>query len=186
MTKDRDTATARAAELDQKFAQASKTAAELAAAQKMIATLKQDKKASTKAAAEFDGKLADAQQQMAALAKDRDAAVAQVATLNGKLADAQKEIATVKSDRDQIAAQRDQALADLDKARAAGKKVDDLIAQNATLMQKLADAREDDPQFQVRLAGEGQANRRAAQGSERDQGAPDQQPEGAGRCPGAR
>jgi Flp pilus assembly protein TadD/predicted nucleic acid-binding Zn-ribbon protein len=138
LTKDRDAATQRADDLDEKVASASKTAAKLADAQKQIAALKAGQKETAEKNSDVAGKLADARKQIDQLTSDRDSARKQVTALNGKLADASKEIVAVKSDRDKIATQRDQALADLGKAREAQKHVDELMATNASLMQKVA------------------------------------------------
>ncbi|MGA3170126.1 MAG: tetratricopeptide repeat protein [Chthoniobacteraceae bacterium] len=73
------------------------------------------------------------------VASELTASKEQVESLTGKLADAQKQIVTIKTDRDQIAAQRDQALADLGKARDAEKRVNELLAENATLSEKLVE-----------------------------------------------
>jgi Flp pilus assembly protein TadD len=159
LTKDRDTATQHAADLDKQVDEASKTAAKLADAQKQIATLKTTDADAAKKNDELTAQLSDAHKQLGKLTSDRDAAQKQITALDGKLADAQKEIASVKTDRDSIAAQRDQALADLAKARDAQKHVDQLIAQNATLMAKVAgdekiikDFKSDSPQKDKEIA----------------------------------
>ena len=159
LTKDRDAATQRADDLDKQLAATSRTAAKLADAQKQIASLKAGQAQSARKSDDLSGKLADARKQIDQLTDDRDAVQKQVASLNGKLADAQKEIVSVKTDRDSIAAQRDQALADLGKAREAQKHVDQLIAQNATLMAKVAgdekiikDFKSDSPQKDRQIA----------------------------------
>ena len=138
LTKDRDDASQRADEAEQKLTSTKKLAAKLADAQKQIAALKASGKALTGNHDQIAGQLADAKKQIDQLTSDRDSAREQISALNGKLDDAHKEIASVKADRDQIAAQRDQALADLGKAREAQKHVDALLAENATLTQKLA------------------------------------------------
>ena len=137
LTKDRDAATAHATELTEKFAKASKTAAELLAAQQMVATFQKDQggerqsgggiRRQTGGCAQADGGHRQGSRCRGGAGLD----------LEYQAGHAQKEIATVKTERDKVASQRDQALADLDKARAAGKKVDQLVADNATLMQKL-------------------------------------------------
>lgn len=138
LTKEREDATQRADGLDQQLAATSKNASRLADAQKQIAALKAGEQAAAGKADDLTGKLADARKQITQLTEDRDAARKQVTAINGKLADARQEIVAVKADRDQIAAQRDQALADLGKAREAQKRVDQLLADNASLTQKLA------------------------------------------------
>jgi Flp pilus assembly protein TadD/predicted nucleic acid-binding Zn-ribbon protein len=136
--KDRDAATQRADDLDKQLAGTSKIAAKLADAQKQIAALKAGATQTTGKNSEIAGKLADARKQIEQITADRDTARGQVTALNGKLADAQSQIVSVKAERDQIATQRDQALAELGKARAAEKRVNELLADNTTLTQKLA------------------------------------------------
>jgi len=138
ISKDRDTATQRADDLDKQLADTSKIAAKLADAQKQIAALKAGATATSGKTSEISGKLADARKQIEQITADRDSARAQVTTLTGKLADARSQIVSVKAQRDQIATQRDQALAELGKAREAEKRVDELLADNNTLTQKLA------------------------------------------------
>jgi Flp pilus assembly protein TadD/uncharacterized coiled-coil DUF342 family protein len=138
LTKDRDDATQRADDLDKQLASSSKTAAALVAAQKEIASLKAADTQTAAKSSEIDAKLADARKQINQITADRDNVRQQVTALNGKLADAQTEIVSVKTQRDQIATQRDQALAELSKARDAEKRVNELIADNNTLTQKLA------------------------------------------------
>ena len=142
LTQAKNDADARADDLDVQLSSTSKTAARLLAAQKEIAALKAADQATAQQNAQKGGavaaQLADARKQIDQLTRDRDTARDQATALNGQLADAQKQIASVKADRDSIAAQRDQALADLAKARDAAKHVDQLMADNATLTQKLA------------------------------------------------
>jgi tetratricopeptide (TPR) repeat protein len=159
LTRSRDDATEHANDLDKQLAATAETAAKLADAQKQITTLKADNAEVLQKDTDISGKLADARKQIDQLTGDRDSARQQITKLDGKLADAQKEIVAVKSDRDQIAAQRDQALADLGKAREAAKHVDQLIAQNASLMQKVAadekviqDFKSDSPQKDKEIA----------------------------------
>jgi len=166
LTKSRDEATEHASDLEKQLASTSEAAARLVDAQKQIAALKADKAEIAQKNSDISAKLADTQKQIDQLTADRDTALSQVTKLNGKLATAQKEIVAVKTDRDQIAAQRDQiaaqrdqALADLLKARQAQKHVDELIAQNASLMQKVAadektihDFKSDAPQKDKQIA----------------------------------
>jgi Flp pilus assembly protein TadD/predicted nucleic acid-binding Zn-ribbon protein len=138
LTKDRDSATQHANDLDKELADTSKTAAKLVDAQKQIAALKADAAQTAAKNDEISGKLADARKQIDQITADRDTARAQVTALDGKLADAQSQIVSVKAERDQIATQRDQALAELSKARAAEKRVTELLADNTSLTQKLS------------------------------------------------
>ncbi len=138
LTKDRDDAAHRAEDLESQLTSTSKTAAKLADAEKQIAALKAGQAQTAAQTSDISAKLADARKQIGQLTQDRDTARQQAAALDAKLASAQKEIVSVKADRDQIAAQRDQALADLTKAREAEKHVTQLLADNATLSQKLA------------------------------------------------
>jgi Flp pilus assembly protein TadD len=142
LTKARNDATQHASDLEDQLADTSKAAAKLVAAQKQIAALKADATQTSEqnaaASAAIDGKLADARKQISQLTADRNAARGQVSDLNDKLGDANKTIASVKAERDQIAAQRDAAVAQLDKARAAEKRVNELLADNTMLTGKLA------------------------------------------------
>jgi tetratricopeptide (TPR) repeat protein len=142
LTKSRNDATQHASDLEQQLADTSKSAERLVAAEKQIAALKTSatQSAAQNAAetAALDSKLSDARKQIAQLKSDRDTAKQQITDLNAKLTDAQTTIASVKADRDQIAAQRDQAVAELDKARAAEKRVNELLADNSSLTKKLA------------------------------------------------
>ncbi len=121
---DRDAADAQAAEDARRAAIAHQA---IAAATKQLAEANAHNK-------EIEAKYADSTKLAAQLNDSKK----QIDTLNGKLEDAQKQIAAVKADRDQVAAQRDQALADLSKARDAEKHVTELLAENTTLSQKLA------------------------------------------------
>jgi tetratricopeptide (TPR) repeat protein len=138
LTQAKNDAQAKADDLDVQLSSASKTAEKLAAAEKEIAALKSGNQQTAAKGSAVAAQLADAHKQIDQLTKDRDAARDQVTSLTGELADANKQIVSVKADRDSVAAQRDQALADLAKAREASKHVDQLIADNATLTQKLA------------------------------------------------
>lgn len=151
LTKERDTATQKIRDIEVRYTKAAKLAKELEEANKQIAALKQDQKTSQQASSAVASQLAETQKQMAVIAKERDVARTQVDKLNSELAGAQKQIASVSAERDQIAQQRDQALSDLEKAREAQKKVDRLIADNASLMQKLADAEKTIQQFNVEM-----------------------------------
>jgi Flp pilus assembly protein TadD len=135
----RDAANKRADDLTQELADTSKTAAQLVEAQKEITALKTGDAASAQKADQVASQLADAQKQIAQITSDRDAARQQAADLNGKLAAAQTQITTVTTQRDQMAAERDQALAELGKARDAEKRVTELLAENTSLAQKLSD-----------------------------------------------
>jgi tetratricopeptide (TPR) repeat protein len=139
LTKDRDDARQRADDLDTKLAATSKLAAKLDAAQKQIATLKAGATVAESKNSDLTGQLADARKQVDQITADRDAARQRITALNGKLADAQSQIVSVKAERDQIAAQRDQALAELGKAKQAEARVNQLLADNASLSQKLSD-----------------------------------------------
>jgi len=138
LTKDRDAATQHADDLDKQLAYTSKTAAKLVQAQKEVAALKATDADTAAKNSEIQGQLDAANKQIAQITADQESAKRQITSLNGKLADAQTEIVSVKAQRDQIATQRDQALAELDKARAAEKRVNELIADNTSLSQKLA------------------------------------------------
>jgi tetratricopeptide (TPR) repeat protein len=138
LTKDRDDATQRADDLDAKLAATSKTVAKLADAQKQIAALKAGEAETVAKNTALSGQLADARKQIDQITADRDTARQKVTALDGKLADAQSQIVSVKAERDQIAAQRDQALAELGKAREAEKRVNELLADNTALTEKLS------------------------------------------------
>lgn len=151
VAKERDAATMKTKDLEAKFADAAKLAADLEAAQKKVAALTKDRDAEHQAASEFQGKLADAQKQLAEIGRERDAARKQSAELDGRLAEAKKQIEAVGKERDSMAKQRDIALADLAKARAASKQVDKLMADNASLMQKLSTAEKTIQQFNIEM-----------------------------------
>ena len=138
LTKSRDAANQHVGDLEKQLAATSETAAKLADAQKQIAALSADKSDVPKKMAKFPRSSPMPASRSINSPRIATSALKQVDKLNGKLADAAKEIVSVKGERDQIAAQRDQALADLKKARDASKHVDQLIAQNAELMQKVA------------------------------------------------
>ncbi len=127
-------------DLEAKYANASKVTQELADAKAQISKLTQENQFTHAASEEVSKKLADAQKQLAVLGKERDAARKESDDLNKKVSEAQAQIASVSAERDSIAKQRDQALADLAKARDAQKKVDQLMADNATLSRKLGEA----------------------------------------------
>lgn len=92
-------------------------------------------------------RVARARKQAELVAKERDAARDEGGAvrktnedLTGQLAKAQTEIGVIGRERDVIAKQRDQALADLDKAKQAQQQVDKLLADNSSLMQRLSEA----------------------------------------------
>ena len=151
LAKEREAANQKAAELSAKYADAAKLASQLEEAQKQIAKLTQDNAAAAQSNTDISTKLADTQKQMQALADQRDSARKDVETLTGKVAEAQNQVVSVKAERDQIAKQRDVALVELDKARDAQKQVDKLLADNASLMQKLGDAEKTIQAFNVEM-----------------------------------
>jgi tetratricopeptide (TPR) repeat protein len=122
----RDAANAHAQDLESKYADASKLAAKLDAANKQIASLTKDRD--------------DASQR----ADDLDTKLAATAKLAAKLADAQKQIATLKADAAQTAAKNSEIASQLADAH---KQIDQITADRDTARQqvtslngKLADA----------------------------------------------
>ncbi len=140
IAKEREIANAKLKDLEAKFADASKLAQQLEDAKNQIAKLTADNQSAHQSGDEVAKKFADAQKQLASISKDRDAARKQADELNKRVIDAQVQIAAVTNERDTIAKQRDEALGELAKAREAQKKVDQLIADNSALAQKLATA----------------------------------------------
>lgn len=151
LAKERDAANQKAVDLSTKFSDAAKLATQLEEAQKQVAKLSEDNAAAEQSKNDIAAKLADTQKQMQALAQQRDSAQKEVETLSGKVTEAQNQVVSVKVERDQIARERDAALAQLDKAKDAQKQVDKLLADNASLMQKLGDAEKTIQEFNAEM-----------------------------------
>jgi Flp pilus assembly protein TadD/uncharacterized coiled-coil DUF342 family protein len=71
---------------------------------------------------------------------DRDVADEETKEMSGRLSKARQQIASLEQERQSIAQERDKAVAELAEAKKAQEQVEKLIADNSSLMEKLAQA----------------------------------------------
>ena len=128
-----------------------KLTAKLTDAEKKAAAITADRDNARKAGQEATQKFAEAQKQVALLGKQRDDSEKENDKLTAKLTDAEKKVAAVTQDRNTIASQRDEALAQVAKMKDAQKRVDQLLADNSMLTQKLGTAEQAIREFSAEM-----------------------------------
>ena len=128
-----------------------KLTAQLAESQKQVAEMTADRDNARKMSQEAGRKFTEAQKQVALLEKQRDDSEKENDKLTARLADAEKKVAAVTQDRNTIASQRDEALAQVAKMKDAQKRVDQLLADNSMLTQKLGTAEQAIREFSAEM-----------------------------------
>lgn len=128
--------------------------AEVAAAKRGLRDLKIEAEADAEYRQQLDDRYKAALGKIQALTQERDAANKASSNVPGKIAEIQKQLDATRKERDDLATklqktegqlvvvqqQRDEALNQVTKLREAQKQVDKLVADNTSLMAKLADA----------------------------------------------
>ncbi len=142
----------------------------LAEAQKQVEALTKEQGAGGAANADLTAKLSAATKQVAELTRERDSAVAASDDLTVKLTHAQTELASVTRERDSFRVERDKALADLSKLKQAQKQVAKLVADNASLTDRLGEAEKAVAEFKADAPEEGRADRDPHQADRRRPG----------------